>query len=196
MKGKIFNAQEVQAIIAGNKTQFREVIKKPTYTSIGGTHVSSPYIKGSEIFVKEGWGMEKYGEWGEYEDANGEPTRTSICYKSDGDKTPIYSHWNAAKSMPQWASRLTLQIKEIRVERLAEISEEDAIAEGVEEVTIPIFENIKPKIKSWKWYEKDNFGTYSAIKSFGKLWNATHKKPEEKFGANPFVFVYQFQLIK
>jgi len=31
---------------------------------------------------------------------------------------------------------------------------------------------------------------------FRNLWNATHKKPEEKFKANPWVFVYQFKLVK
>jgi hypothetical protein len=176
MKGKIFNAQEVQAIISGNKTQFREVIKPqplPFLNDNDYLEFLCLYTVGQKIFVKEVWGIEKYGENGECEDSCGEPTRTSICYKSDGDKTPITNHWDTAKSMPQWASRLTLQIKEIRVKRLANISEEDAIAEGINPNTTT------------------NINNY-----FRNLWNATHKKPEEKFGANPWVFVYNFEVVK
>jgi hypothetical protein len=196
MKGKVFTAQEVEAMIAGNKTQFRELIKPQPEEKLKNYFYSQNettgyceslfildkchYQVGQKIFCKESFEI-----WDD-----------GLVYKSDNSPANIVSKWTPAQHMKQEHSRLTLQIKEIRVERLSEISEEDAIAEGIEEVTIPIFENIQPKIKSWKWYEKDNFGTYSAIKSFGNLWSSTHKKPEEKFEANPWVFVYQFEIIK
>jgi len=208
-KGKIFTAQEVQAIIAGNKTMFREVIKvQPTnseqklFVTISGNkkrhnrcswlecddklnvksrsdYFKYPYEVGQKIFVKESFNI----------------FAGQVAYKQSLASAEKY-FWKPATQMKQEQSRLTLQIKEIRVELLQDISEEDAIAEGIEEVTIPIFKNIEPKIKSWKWYKEDNFGTYSAIKSFTNLWNSTHKKPEEKFEANPFVWSIQFEVVK
>ena len=179
MKGKIFNAQEVQAIIAGRKTQFRELINtKQSFIEPSQPYGKCPYQVGQKIFCKEVWGIEKYGENGEYEDSYGEPTRTLICYKNDGDKTPITNHWNAARLMPQWASRLTLLITGIKVERLGDISKEDAIAEA------PQYSIIQP------------FGNKNPIDFFKTLWNLTHKKPEEKFEASPFVWVVSFEVVK
>jgi hypothetical protein len=226
MKGKIFTAQEVQSILSGNKTMFREAVKvQPTnseqklFVTISGNkkrhnrcswlecddklnvksrsdHFKCPYQVGQMIFCKESFGFQA-PTCGISED--------HLIYKSDnpiaifatstlGKEFPV--EWKPASHMKQEQSRLTLQIKEIRVELLADISEEDAIAEGIEEITIPIFKNIEPKIKSWKWYKEDNFGTYSAIKSFTNLWNSTHKKPEEKFEANPWVWSIQFEVVK
>jgi hypothetical protein len=215
-KGKVFTAQEVQAIIAGNKRMFREVIKvqPPAYIKNvnfagqgtwewgnSGVYVEEPYQKGQKIFVKESFST----DWVIYDNTFSDSCLDDIAYEATWEKDKDNAKgffgffdepkWKPASQMKQEHSRLTLQIKEIRVERLQEISEEDAIAEGIEEATIPIFENIQPKIKSWKWYKKDNFGTYSAIKSFANLWNASHKKPEKKFEANPFVWSIQFEVV-
>jgi hypothetical protein len=81
--------------------------------------------------------------------------------------------------MKQEHSRLTLQIKEIRVERLSEISEEDVKAEGCE----PVF------------YPPDG-GSRPLIQGFQDYWNTTHKKPEEKFEDNPWVWVVNFEVVK
>ena len=92
--------------------------------------------------------------------------------ETDGDR------WKPASQMKKEHSRLTLQIKEIRVERLADIIEEDAIAEA------PQYSIIQP------------FGNKCPIDFFKTLWNAIHKKPEEKFEANPFVWAIQFEVVK
>ena len=162
MKGKIFNAQEVQAIIAGNKTMFREVVKE-----IGNIKLNSggaglyfgkcPYEVGQKIFVKE--------------DFFGCP-----IYHKDA----IFS----ARYMKQEHSRLTLLIKEIKVERLAEISDKDLLKEGMQitdEWTAPAGDLD---------FENEN------MDAFKNNWNATHKKPEEKFEANPFVWVISFEVAK
>jgi len=85
--------------------------------------------------------------------------------------------------MKQEQSRLTLQIKEIRVERLQDISEEDAIAEGFKNTFVgfqhPVY----------------NPGR-TANQDFEIFWNATHKKPEEKFEASPFCWVIDFEVVK
>jgi hypothetical protein len=181
MKGKIFNAQEVQAIISGNKTQFREVKVRPNsdknpvkigfkFTGIwgGGAKESRrecPYQVGQKIFCKETFEI-----WDD-----------GLVYKADNSPANTVSKWKPAQHMKQEHSRLILLIKEITVEKLSEISEKDLKLEGFK---------TDYKIRSDGIYKKD------AIKFFQEEWNATHKKPEEKFEANPFVFVYTTEVVK
>jgi hypothetical protein len=121
MKGKIFNAHEVQSIISGNMTMFREVIKEIGKVKLnsGGAGLyfgKCPYQVGQKIFCKETFEI-----WGD-----------GLVYKADNSPANIVCKWKPAQHMKQEHSRLTLQIKEIRVEKLSEISEEDAIAEGMQ----------------------------------------------------------------
>ncbi len=189
MKGKIFNAQEVQAILNGSKVMFREVVKpypilsddksywefkgvrwageKSSYAKKFGDNAKPempdlcPYQVGQKIFCKETFSDERFGE--------------SLIYKCADVRKEKVSHWRTASNMKQEHSRLTPLIKEIRVERLAEISEEDAIAEGV--------------------MNHLRIVHYNPVEYFRQLWNATHKKPEEKFETSPFCWVVSFEVI-
>jgi hypothetical protein len=180
MKGKIFNAQEVQAIILGNKRQFREVIKPqplPFLNDNDYLEFLCPYQVKQKIFVKE-----KFWIVADNKILN----KSNIFYQADGK---IFGIWTPAQHMKQEHSRLTLQIKEIRVERLAGISEEDAIVEGVfksKDYWHSTLHPIKGTYQCWT----------SAKEAFEKLWNTTHKKPEDKFGANPWVWVIDFEVVK
>jgi len=190
MKGKIFNAQEVQAIISGNKTQFREVIKKqpqpnggkgyhPVFpyktpsqrwnwvldTGMGtGDPFHAPYQVGQKIFVKESF---LYGAKGRIGFAD---FKLIGYYSSDWQKKP-------AQHMKQEHSRLTLQIKSIGVERLQDITLGDVIKEGTSIIG--------------GWDSED-----IVFDRFQEAWNATHKKPEEKFEANPWVWVVSCEVVK
>lgn len=95
--------------------------------------------------------------------------------------------------MPQWASRLTLQIKSVGVERLDEISEEDAIAEGCSLENN--YDDLGRKIEELAFQNALIDGSASKT-IFAKLWNATHKKPEEKFEASPWVWKVQMEVVK
>ena len=186
MKGKIFNSQEVQAIIAGTKTMFREVIKPrikvENYKLDDGSGIGMeilleecPYKVGQKIFCKE-----SFDGYADSKLLN----KYNILYRADG-KLSKGSSWKPAQQMKQEHSRLTLEITDIKVERLGEISEEDAIKEG-----IPLSKEF-----SDRYYTPDN--NYAVPKiAFMRWWNATHKKPEEKFEANPFVWVVDFKINK
>jgi hypothetical protein len=217
MKGKIFNAQEVKAIIRADKTMFREAVKvqPPTYIKNvnfagqgtwewgnSGVYVEEPYQKGQKIFVKESF-------------------NNLVAYKQNSANAERYI-WKPASQMKQEQSRLTLQIKQIRVERLKEISEEDAIAEGLDKLFSEEFfkEEILKRnpndTNPWKNYlyyglvqqgiitqkQSNSWGNqfYSAEESaklsFASLWNATHEKEEHKWENNPWVWVIQFDVIK
>jgi len=228
MKGKIFNAQEVQAIIAGNKTQFRKVVKNYFLKSCGygyqicnhtwtGKRIGQsccdcdkeliskcPYKVGQKIFCKESFSMSRGLEYHQCHDA---------WYWADGN--PESGDWTKpkpAQHMKQEHSRLTLLIKEIRVERLTEISEEDAIAEGA--TSRPKCHGYGNKDYGWSmnWSKVGESSKYSlsgtgkitesdvcmgsAKYAFGNYWNATHKKPEEKFEESPFVWKIEFKVVR
>lgn len=207
MKGKIFNTQEVQAIIAGNKTMFREVIKPQPplgcYLTINGNlshalcfadcktprderdyskeplvcvppkatsidhRLKCPYQVGQKIFCKESF-------------VDFRNNNSDIFYKSDFEVNNLVKtaelKWKPAQHMKQEHSRLTLLIKEIKVERLADISEEGCWKEGLQN-------------KDFTPEEFDKLTPFKIINRFADSWNATHKKPEEKWEANPWVWV-------
>ena len=220
MKGKIFNIQEVQAIIAGNKTMFREVVKTckqhPNnvcrkvrnghyglnlkedglfWQPYGGSELQPfpycdgklsasnsldefcPYQVGQKIFCKESF-------------ADFRNNNSDIFYKSDFDLNNFVKtvdlKWKPAQHMKQEHSRITLLIKSIKVERLRDISEEDARLEGFPVDHLGNYYE-PSKLDPWQRY---------ATASFLLSWNPTHKKPEEKFEANPFVWVVDFKINK
>ena len=159
MKSKIFNSEEIQAIIAGKKTMFREVIKTESELKVG-----------QEIFVKE-----TFAKW----------RNNSFVYKADITPEKVVSKWSLPQHMKQEQSRITLKIKSVKVERLQDISEKNAIKEGFE---------------AEEWIETDAEGIrcgngFDAVQVFEYEWSVIHKKPEEKWKANPWVFAYEFEII-
>ena len=85
--------------------------------------------------------------------------------------------WRPSIHMPRWASRITLEITNVRVERLQDISEEDAKAEGC---------------RIWKGVPGD--GEMSATQAFVRLWDSINgKKPGRTWRDNPWVWVIEFR---
>lgn len=95
--------------------------------------------------------------------------------------------WKPSIFMPKEACRIFLKVKAIRVERLQDISEEDAIAEGVSSLN-----NI------WQYYlnknTKPSYGMRTAARSFKTLWASINGW--DQWFENPFVFVYEFERIE
>ncbi|KPY92566.1 Uncharacterized protein ALO43_01727 [Pseudomonas tremae] len=87
--------------------------------------------------------------------------------------------------MPRWASRILLEITDVRVERLQDISEDQARAEGVRLYT----DHAEPG----EWWHVDGVETYSADprKSFELLWISVGGD----WNANPWVWVVEFKRV-
>jgi len=85
--------------------------------------------------------------------------------------------------MPRWASRLNLEITKVRVERLNDISEEDALAEGIE-----------GEFANYKDYTGDVEGFAYATGSYRTLWESING--EGSWAANPWVWVIEFEVLK
>jgi len=81
--------------------------------------------------------------------------------------------------MPRWASRITLEVTEVRVQRLQDISEEDARAEGVEAVTVAEV----PRQAAWS-YRQD----------FASIWERIHGP--DAWAANPWVCCLTFKRVE
>jgi hypothetical protein len=91
--------------------------------------------------------------------------------------------------MPRWACRIKLRVTDVRVERLHDISEEDAMREGVEEVTFD-------GMHGWKDYSGCLPLLHSAKESFFSLWRLLNPHPNPCDSINPWMWAIAFERIK
>ena len=143
----IFNGPMVRAILSGTKTQTRRVLKPDGKYRLdvvcpadGGPprcHYGHP---GDRLWVRETWQGPLIDEELEEEfyQSSDYFKKSAFCtYRATGSLDAINADgeelgWRPPLHMPRWASRITLEITDVRVERLKDISEADAIAEGVQ----------------------------------------------------------------
>lgn len=150
----LMSAPMVRALLEGRKTQTRRVVK-PQPTNVdnyepgmvneawqaGFVDVKCPYGKpGDRLWVRESFQplLQDDVKWGDADYKTGEGYAINYV-ATDGAKEffdcrndeAFCDRVTPSIFMPRWASRITLEVTEVRVQRLQEISEEDAIAEGV-----------------------------------------------------------------
>ncbi len=188
-KGVIFSAPMVKALFAGTKTQTRRVLKLPnggTFSHVdpGGTIWGpGPYVKyrrvvdgdelvnrchcpygypGDRLWVRETWAPH---------DPAMLPNKTYYAADHPEWRTgEDIDRWRPSIHMPRSRSRITLEIADVRVQRLQDISEEDARAEGV---TTPL-----------RWHP-------AHVLAFSALWDEIHG--DGAWDANPYVWALTFK---
>lgn len=190
----IFNGEMVRAILDGRKTQTRRPLKwkQTRFTEIGEREDGSrwPWSEDAEHacdfwhpcpFGHVGdriWVRETFSPVPDHEEPAG---CSAILYAADGNGP--YGKWVPSIHMPRWASRLTLEITSVRVERLNSISQEDAQAEGMELTgSRPTYSD--PDSGGEVWTPYDNFA---------QLWESIYG--EESWQANPWVWVIEFKVV-
>ncbi|WP_283802555.1 morphogenetic protein [Klebsiella quasipneumoniae] len=163
-RGMIFNGEMTRAILDGRKTQTRRPVKFPVHDKNLGCELAGNELAGelsagnylNSAFGKPGdriWVRETFqGPLFDYDLMDSyckDPTpfeKPEFCvYKADGVPAPefydaddeLHCCWRPSIHMPRWACRILLEITDVRVERLSAISEEDAIAEGMQGVICP-----------------------------------------------------------
>lgn len=178
----LFSGPMVRAILDGRKTQTRRIIKGNGTWSVDSEDDGKPW---------PGYGDE-FGDWVRAKCPYGQPgdrlwVRETFGYAFDcghfnhlhQNRQVLYKvgdtcveRWRPSIHMPRWASRINLEITGIRVERLQEISEEDAEAEGSDTCLgeVPLF-------------------TYT--EAYQVLWESING--EGSWDANPFVWVVEFK---
>ncbi|EAN5546931.1 hypothetical protein EI215_18695 [Salmonella enterica] len=201
-RGMIFNAEMVNAILSGRKTQTRRPIKwkQTRFTEIaerddgslwpwaedcergGDIWFACPYGEiGDRIWVRETFRVHSRAtdvatlvyrasvrnSWTEQTHR----VPVAVCNKP---ATP--EKWTPSIHMPRWASRITLEITDVRVERLRGLSEEDAKSEGI----IPSAGGVLPG-----WEYRINFRD---------LWMDIYGT--DNWEANPWVWVIEFKRVE
>jgi hypothetical protein len=205
----LFKAEMVRAILAGTKTQTRRMVKpQPTSEDEAiieraygldyhtetrclacltegdqyyeETSLISPYgYKGDRLWVRETWAPASTRNLHRVRELTpGE----HIGYKATANES--HYSWRPSIFMPRWASRLTLEVTAVRVERLQEISEEDAIAEGVERMS-----------HGFRDYLKRDIQMGDARASYASLWDSINKEPGKRFADNPLVWCISFKRV-
>lgn len=145
---------------------------------------------GDLLWVREAWAKHNCAEDRVYPKGDGHPWGSPIYRATHGGMEPQcegFSKWKPSIHMPRLFSRLTLEITEVRVERLQDISEADAIAEGIEP-----YSGIDPECHGYRNYlDLDHKFWIDPIASYRSLWE--HINGVESWSKDPWVWVVSFQ---
>ncbi|HEJ4757511.1 hypothetical protein FVA82_11755 [Pseudomonas aeruginosa] len=199
----LFTGPMVRAILEGRKTVTRRVVSPqpdflgsmvdpntPFKTLDAGLHarITCPYGEpGDRLWVREAWAADAQVDAIAPSDlSQGEPiwypadlsVRQTGCYMISKGRVRPSIH------MPRWASRILLEITAVRVERLQDISEEQALAEGVRGEPCDHARQACADIGCWGDTAKG---------AFGFLWESLNG--EGSWAANPWVWVVEFKRV-
>lgn len=214
----LFTAPMVRAVLAGTKTQTRRLIKPrhdwtmderddgaPWPFFMDYVHgepepveVPCPYgAPGDRLWVKETWRAEERGADAidgvrfRADDAFVEiaPTQAAANEWVDAyDNGKHGNKWRPSIFMPRWASRITLEVTDVRVERVQSISDADIAAEGVTEAAVREL-RVHKSAKAWT----DTVGAMPR-----DLWRIVWStiNGAESWGSNPWVWVLSFRRVE
>jgi hypothetical protein len=207
IKPILFNTDMVRAILDGRKTVTRRIIKPQpemalAYIMAGHNHSKwnysvfeeeeykkhrgkeqywTPPCNGDDIlYVRETWNHNPLNEYGN------EPDKYIHKATYDGHGGEV--GWRPSIHMPKEAARIWLKVTNVRVERLRNITTEQAQSEGTEYAC-------NEKCRSYPWCDSDVV-LKGGCECFNKLWNTTIKKSDiVRYGweANPWVWVIEFE---
>ena len=221
----IFSTQMVRAILSGAKIQTRRVIPvlpkrgyslhqisgdkfcfRKVHKNGDATHSDifrRPCDVGDLLWVRETFVGPIYDDIDDpYSDDDFENPDHCI-YKADKDETPEYVDmddnirrgWIPSILMPRWASRISLLVKSVRADPLKEISDEDAIREGIYK-SICISKRCPFYIgECWDGNERLLAAGVPRL-DFETLWRSLYPDGQKSWGANPWVWVIDFDVVK
>lgn len=194
----LFSAEMVRAILAGEKTQTRRPITHrhewaieerdgkpwpwhPPYVyAEDDAWMNCPHgVPGDRLWVREAWAP-----------ADGRHSVVPIVYRADGDDQPcLDDRWRPSIHMPRWASRLTLEVVSVRVERVNEITEDAACAEGIS------FQDDSKD--AWRGFRSfDGTCLYATAKqAFMQGWDSLYAKTPNAWDSNPWVWCVEFRRV-
>lgn len=211
----LFSTPMVQAILEGRKTMMRRVIKKiPNHMHCGKNimdwdlsgvgelkegvlefsvqcdvddfytdYAVASYRPGDILWVRETWSRDESGEY---------VYRTNYGTTEDDSFPPSMFKWHPSIHMPREAARIFLRVTNVRVERLQEITEEDATAEGISWLDEACYSN-----NGWAptLYDPDSGGSPVFRDGFTALWDSINAKRGYGWGTNPWVWVIEFERV-
>lgn len=232
----IFSGAMVRALLDGCKTQTRRLLSPQPETfpvdgaecQVEAVHVQGeavpriatgrvltaqklPFAAGDRAYVREAWhaarSLDAVAPRDLPRDADIEPSATARNYAEIGLKGRL----RPGMHMPRWASRLTLFVEDVGVQRLQDISEADALAEGV------VWQEATDADRQWaREYAAENGGpveidgvwTVPGVAGGAKadvwgctpqmayhmLWNSLHAEPGTRWEDNPWIYALTFRV--
>ncbi|WP_442781401.1 hypothetical protein [Citrobacter sp. B72] len=163
-------------------------------------HIKCPFGKpGDRIWVRETYQgpLFDYEHMESYLEDSSKFEKPDFCiYRADGKPAPefydaddnLHCCWRPSIHMPRWASRITLEINDVRVERLNGISETDAEAEGIDMEALFDSQDCYDCIA-----DHNMTGRPTATGAFKHLWESIYG--EENWQTNPWVWVIEFKVV-
>lgn len=192
-----FSGPMVRALLDDRKEQTRRVVTgfalkllgpdcfTPEYVA-APENSNSPYgFAGDRLWVREAW--RTTGDGGRCDDM---PPRDlqphTVWYEAAGTAPAdeCVGKYRPGMFMPRWASRITLEVTAVRIERLQDISEADAIAEGI----VPTWPDGVPI--------KHDGSSDFCRKLYRDLWDSLNAERGHGWSVNPWVWVVEFKRIE
>lgn len=186
-RGIIFSAPMVRAILAGQKTQTRRLASSPL----------AKVIPGDRLWVRESYRLGR--QWDDFKAREADQS-TRVWHEVDRDNCDAHGKLRPSIFMPRWASRITLMITDVRFEPVDQISEADALAEGIAEERMIIDTHAAGGVHTEVWGERyfsphdphDTEGYEHAADAFAALWDSLHIEPGERFADGPAIVALTF----
>lgn len=185
----LFSAPMVRAILDGTKTQTRRVVKglaldwldnakfTPEYVASPDNYMCPYGLPGDRLWVREAYCFQSYSEGIALLTYHADSPPVVYPAPMEDGRPEQKEGPHPSIHMPRWSCRIVLEIVSVRVERLNEISEQDAIAEGVDG-------HDSAGALLTGWYEKPR-------KAFQRLWEQINGNGS--WEQNPWVWVIEFK---
>ncbi|MCD5925967.1 hypothetical protein LB363_23510 [Klebsiella pneumoniae] len=209
-RGMIFNSEMVRAILDGRKTQTRRIMAPQPADDIERCIFPNPEAIGWKSSLRHKHGSTTahfchYGKPGDriwvretWAEAGASAPDLKLYRANYPEHVPsIYENvplaeeirWTPSIHMPRWASRILLEITDVRVERLNAISEEDAEAEGIDMEALYDSQDCYDCIA-----DHNMTGRPTVTGAFKYLWESIYG--EEGWKSNPWVWVIEFKRVE
>ena len=189
----LFNDPMVRAILNGKKMQTRRLVKynsdlgepenwghkRNKHSLIGDyrryCHLGTP---GDRLWVRETHALLYLNHWPDLPHTFGPAVSPDECpehvvyYRASFDRSSTGFQWRPSIHMPRWASRISLEITGVRVERLQDITVKDALSEGIDHNPMNC-----PRME------------------FAQLWNSIYEKDGNGWTVDPWVWTIEFKKV-
>lgn len=157
-----------------------------TLDNLCGAAICDYGIPGDHLWVKETWSYITKAENEFYDRIRPDGCPVEMIYRASIDYE-LPASWTSSIFMPRWASRIALEIKNIRVEQVQQIGEADCIAEGLHtrstrDGTLYHW-NVTAPAQNW-WTDP--------VFAYQDLWDSINRKRGHGWSANPYAWVIEF----
>lgn len=209
-----FSAPMVRALLDGRKAQTRRLLRNsenygcPTgdcphetqaecntaMASLSAKEVG--FAIGDSCYVREAWRV--HASFDAMPGSELEALAPRVWPEVDRDNCDAHGRYRHARFMPRWASRLTLFVDAVRVQRLQDITEADAVAEGVRRLCEDSKYDTGPNHFTVETggLVGGSLNAPTARETYALLWDCLHENPGTRWHDNPWIYALTFRVAR